>query len=298
VRWHDANLCGIAAAATVGNSNHEGGRAVDLMNWEDRISSMSATGWLHDVAGDDVHFDHTSSPDNRGEDIYAFQVLWNLNHPGDKISVDGDYGPSTETRLRASPATGFALGPTCATPVTSGADLASVIGPDRVPGQMQAHYSIVVKNTSHIDWPASTEVQIASGAASSLYDASWISPTVITTTGTAVGAGGLATIDFDIMTPPATTPTPVSEKLAFSYAGTTFGTIDFAITVLAGMDNSSSSSSDGDGDDGGDPVPDDNNPGHPPSADGGCNAASRGATGWLAFVLPVLLVRRRRCSRA
>ena len=51
-RWYQQGRCGITAAATVGHSNHEGGRAVDLNNYSSRISAMSARGWAHAVAGD------------------------------------------------------------------------------------------------------------------------------------------------------------------------------------------------------------------------------------------------------
>src|SRR5258706_5999133 len=102
-RWYQQGLCGITAAATVGHSNHEGGRAVDLSNYSSRIAAMSGRGWAHDVAGDPVHFDHTSSPDNRGQDVKAFQVLWNLNHPNDIIGEDGSYGSQTHaTRKQAA----------------------------------------------------------------------------------------------------------------------------------------------------------------------------------------------------
>ena len=114
-RWYEQGLCGITAAATPGTSNHEGGRAVDLDNYADRIDAMAAFGWAHDVPGDDVHFDHTASADDRGQDIAAFQTLWNVNHPTDVIDEDGAYGPETEARLVQAPATGFATGPSCDT---------------------------------------------------------------------------------------------------------------------------------------------------------------------------------------
>src|SRR5512135_1368283 len=84
-QWYQQGRCGIAIAATPGTSNHEGGRAVDLANYSSVITLMANHGWAHDVPGDDVHFDHTASPDVRGEDVKAFQVLWNANHPNDQI---------------------------------------------------------------------------------------------------------------------------------------------------------------------------------------------------------------------
>ena len=109
-RWWQQGRCGIAAAATPGNSNHETGRAVDLSNWASVIGAMSAHGWAHDVPGDNVHFDHNASADLRGLDVHAFQRLWNRNHPQDVISEDGSYGPMTEARILRSPSGGFATG--------------------------------------------------------------------------------------------------------------------------------------------------------------------------------------------
>ncbi|HVZ23914.1 MAG TPA: M15 family metallopeptidase, partial [Vicinamibacterales bacterium] len=162
--WYLQGRCGITAAATVGNSNHEGGRAVDLSNYSTRISAMAAHGWAHDVSGDPVHFDHTASADDRSQDTHAFQVLWNLNHPGDQITVDGIYGPQTEARLVESPAAGFAQGATCLNGSGSGgsassgsaADLVSVDGPEAAPPDTLEHYTLVVKNAGTTDWPAGT----------------------------------------------------------------------------------------------------------------------------------------------
>ena len=109
-RWYQAGRCGIAIAATPGNSNHESGRAVDLANWSSEEGSMSAHGWAHDVPGDVVHFDHLASPDVRGMDVHAFQRLWNRNHPNERLAEDGAYGPHTAARLAEAPANGFAVG--------------------------------------------------------------------------------------------------------------------------------------------------------------------------------------------
>lgn len=108
--WYQQGRCGIAIAATPGNSNHETGKAADLSNWASVIGAMSNHGWAHDVAGDDVHFDHNASADLRGLDVHAFQRLWNRNHPSDRISEDGVYGPMTAARIARSPSGGFAIG--------------------------------------------------------------------------------------------------------------------------------------------------------------------------------------------
>src|SRR6202012_1765244 len=197
--WYEQGNCGITAAATVGNPTHEGGRAVDLGNYDERISAMANHGWAHDVPGDPVHFDHTASVDDRSQDTRAFQELWNANNPGDPISVDGDYGPQTEARLKAAPATGFPIGASCVAAgsgsgsgsggASADATVVSVLGPDQAPPATVVHYTIVVKNGSQLACPAGTDVQLASGASSPLYDASWLSQTEVTTLAADVAPG-------------------------------------------------------------------------------------------------------------
>jgi hypothetical protein len=272
-RWYQEGRCGITAAATVGNSNHEGGRAVDLQNYSTRITAMANRGWAHDVPGDDVHFDHTASVDHRGEDVHAFQVLWNKNHPNDMIAEDGDYGPQTEARLKMSPATGFAVGPSCGAGALD-LDVVSVDGPDRAPPVTQVHYAITVKNTGGATWPATTKLQVASGMASVLHDASWTSDTVVTTLGGSVAPGAKATIDFDVTTPAADAETPVMESFVLDDGGSKFGQIDLALTVVPGQSAPSSS-------DGGDTQD-----------SGGCNTG--GGHAGLLVGLAALVVRRRR----
>jgi hypothetical protein len=102
-----------ALAALPGNSNHETGRAVDLANWSEAISVMTAAGCTHTYpTSDPVHFDCPGS-DMRSDSIKAFQHLWNLNHPGDMIAEDGSYGPMTESRLAQSPSGGFPTSENC-----------------------------------------------------------------------------------------------------------------------------------------------------------------------------------------
>ncbi len=126
-RWFEAGRCDIAAAATPGTSNHESGRAVDVANYSVWITALANHGWAHDVPGDDVHFDHLASPDLTGQDVLAFQQLWNLNNPADVIAEDGEYGPQTGARIAQSPADGFAISSGCGS--GSGSD-GSGSGPD------------------------------------------------------------------------------------------------------------------------------------------------------------------------
>ena len=109
---------GCALAAKPGNSNHETGKAVDLENWSAATSAMEASGCTHTYPSTDpVHFDCPGG-DHRADSITAFQRLWNLNNPGDKIAEDGSYGPATESRLAKSPAGGFPIGD-CTPPVVT-----------------------------------------------------------------------------------------------------------------------------------------------------------------------------------
>jgi uncharacterized protein (TIGR03382 family) len=278
--WYQQGRCGIPIAATPGTSNHESGRAVDLANYSGEIGNMANHGWAHDVAGDAVHFDHNASPDIRGEDIKAFQVLWNRNNPGDQIAEDGAYGPATESRIRQAPATGFAIGPTCAPAGSLVADVVSVDGPDQAAPASKVHYKLTLKNAGAVDWPATTKLQLESGASSQLYDTSWTSKTVITTLGAVIAAGKTGMVELDVTTPATDTQMAVDQKLELNDAGTTFGSIDLAVTVIPGLTNPSSG-------DGGDTADG--------SVNGGCSAGGGGAGAGVLLAL-IALVRRRRAA--
>ena len=284
-RWWQEGRCGITAAAPVGTSNHEGGRAVDLSNWSTRISAMAAHGWRHDVPGDAVHFDHTASADHRGQDVHAFQVLWNRNHPGDKISTDGIYGPQTQARLEKSPSTGFANGPSC-TQHAHVAEIVAADGPDVVPPQTQAHFTITIQNTSDSDWSAATQVELAAGEATSpLYDPSWLSDSVITTVEGPVAAGDLGTVDFDVTTPAVTEETPITETLQLDDGGVMLATVELSLTVEPNMTTPTS----GDSGDTNDTGSDDTS-----QIEGGCAAGGGGPAALVPVVLALVEVARRR----
>jgi len=274
--WWLQGRCGIAKAATPGTSNHEGGRAVDVVNWSTRIGDMANHGWSHDVSGDPPHFDHLSTPDRRGEDVHAFQVLWNRNHPNDKIATDGQYGPQTEDRLRRSPATGFAQRASRIARETE--PVVAVDGADIAPPATQQHFVITLANTGDTDWPATATIELVGASSSQLYDPSWISPTMLATLGTAIPVGGQGTVDLDVTTPNMTDTTPIDEMLQIRDGANIVATFDFALTVQPGMTAATS----GDGNDE-EAQPD----------DGGCNAAGGGA-GLAPLVLALGLVARRR----
>jgi MYXO-CTERM domain-containing protein len=302
-QWWEDGECGIAAAATVGNSNHEGGRAVDLDNWDDEIDNMANNGWDHDVPGDVVHFDHNASADDRGRDVLAFQELWNANNPSDTIGTDGDYGPETEARLVESPAIGFAKGPSCLTSGSSSgsgsksgsgagsgsgawhshpaAQTVSVDGPDTVVSGQVAHYAFTVQNQSETDWDDTTAIDVQSDQASQLYDAqSWTSPTQVGTLPEPVAAGAMVTIEFDIQAPAVTRNTAIAEPLVLVDNGAVVGTLDFGVNITTQAGGSTSTDSE--------PLP-------PPAVTAGCAAGGAGGAGGLAAVgLALALVRRRR----
>jgi hypothetical protein len=282
LQWFNLGRCGITAAAAVGRSNHESGRAVDLANWSSRVSAMASRGWAHDVAGDPVHFDHLSSADIRGKDTLAFQRLWNRNHAADRITEDGLYGPQTEARLKKSPATGFAIGASC-TPAAHVASVVAVDGPDRIAPGQKAHYRITLANTGAAEWPAGATLAVAGGGASELYDAaSWISRSEIGPIGAAIAPGAQGTVELDVVAPAVTEPTPIATQLAVLDGTTVVGSAELAVTVTPDGDEGTSGDADDQNDDGGSVT------------GGGCSAG--GGAGWLAFA-PVLLVLRRRRAR-
>ncbi|MDP3277948.1 MAG: FG-GAP-like repeat-containing protein [Deltaproteobacteria bacterium] len=104
-----------------GQGRHETGVALDV-NGGDALASRSGGECCRAVSGDPVHFEcrpgcaaGTSPSDGtdlmvRVWGVQAFQLLWNANHPTDRIATDGVFGTATETRLRASPAGGFLQG--------------------------------------------------------------------------------------------------------------------------------------------------------------------------------------------
>ncbi len=102
------------AVAKPGRSNHETGIAIDVSDpdnstWRTALQNVGFK-WLG--SGDRFHFDYKGegSVDLRGDDVKAFQRLWNRNHPEDPIAEDGVWGPDTESRMKQSPAAGFPIG--------------------------------------------------------------------------------------------------------------------------------------------------------------------------------------------
>jgi MYXO-CTERM domain-containing protein len=292
-RWYQAGRCGITAAATPGRSNHQSGRALDIANYSSRITAMRNQGWSHSVPGDPVHFDYLASPDIRGRDVLAFQRLWNRNNPNDRISEDGAYGPQTEARLRSSPATGFALGPTCGSqaapepqqpgqPRMLGAEVVSVDGPDKVAPGTHGVFSIVVQNTGNVPIPMGTRVSVLGGGTSPLHDpASWTSPTEVGPLAAAIPVGEMGNVDIEFEAPMVTEETPVFTQFVLSDGTDQYGVLDVAVRITPNGDEGESGESDD--------LHDES-----PEVEGGCSAGGA-STGW-ALMLPALamFLRRRR----
>ena len=114
-RWYKNGRCGIGLAARVGQSNHEGGVAVDLAAHADvrRAMARHSFAWLG--GSDPVHFDFRGDAEPlQGLSVKAFKRLWNRNHPDKKLAESEGYDASTEAALKESPADGFEKGPSCA----------------------------------------------------------------------------------------------------------------------------------------------------------------------------------------
>ncbi|MRG94743.1 S-layer homology domain-containing protein [Polyangium spumosum] len=113
--WYQTGRCGISLAAKPGNSNHESGLAIDVQEYSSWRSIFEGNGFRWLGASDPWHYDWVGAgaKDHRGLDVLAFQRLWNRNNPNDKIAEDGSWGPATESRMRKSPAGGFAVGAVC-----------------------------------------------------------------------------------------------------------------------------------------------------------------------------------------
>jgi len=108
------------AVADPGTSNHETGIAIDVSDPDNSTwkATLEANGFKWLGSFDHFHFDYVGagSVNLRGQDVLAFQRLWNRNNPTDKIGEDGAWGPQTEARMKKAPAGGFAVGADCGTP--------------------------------------------------------------------------------------------------------------------------------------------------------------------------------------
>lgn len=127
--WYKQGRCGIGLAATPGNSNHESGLAVDVDDNAAWRTAFESNGFKWLGSSDPVHYDYKGpgTVDMDGLSVYAFQRLWNRNHPEDKIAEDKSYGTDTAARLAKSPVGGFPIGANCSGPADAGADTSFIV---------------------------------------------------------------------------------------------------------------------------------------------------------------------------
>lgn len=114
-QWYVRGLCNANLAARPGQSNHNGGLAVDINDGPTWRSKLRPQSYIDNVSGEPWHF-YYSGPggkDVRSTSVLAFQQLYNYNFPENPLVEDGAYGPMTEAALRASPANGFTAKPRC-----------------------------------------------------------------------------------------------------------------------------------------------------------------------------------------
>jgi hypothetical protein len=107
-RWYlNGHQCGISLAAAPGQSNHEGGRAIDTPYYNYWLSTLQSHGFSHTYPSTDpVHFDYLAAPNICSQNLLAFQRVWNA-HNANKLSEDGIYGPNTANALYNTPCGGW-----------------------------------------------------------------------------------------------------------------------------------------------------------------------------------------------
>lgn len=101
--------CGISAAARPGLSNHNSGLALDIEDAAGWRPYLERYGWDWIGSFDPMHFDFVGAgaKDIRSISIKAFQQLWNLNNPSDRVLEDGQWGLQTYHALSQTPCLGF-----------------------------------------------------------------------------------------------------------------------------------------------------------------------------------------------
>jgi hypothetical protein len=101
----------VTLAATPGNSPHEKGLAIDIQEHAKWRTVLERHKWKWRGNADRPHFTYVGDgiiTNVLRESIRAFQRLWNLHNPGDRITEDGLFGElETGPRLLKSPVNGF-----------------------------------------------------------------------------------------------------------------------------------------------------------------------------------------------
>lgn len=110
-RWGRRRVCRISLVNRPGTSTHENGIAIDLADADRWVTVLERHGWRHRGRPDPPHFTFVGrgiDPRVLTESVRAFQRLWNLHNPTDRIGEDGVFGErETGPRLSRSPVAGF-----------------------------------------------------------------------------------------------------------------------------------------------------------------------------------------------
>lgn len=116
-RWYVENCDPTFNAAVPGTSNHQGGRAVDVVAYNFWWNALLEVGFEHPIPTDEPHFELTGdaqfvaeSTELQSMSVLAFERLWNRNHPETPIAEDGIYDEATKNALGQAPVEGFAVG--------------------------------------------------------------------------------------------------------------------------------------------------------------------------------------------
>jgi hypothetical protein len=121
--WWTGGVCNFQAVARPGASNHQAGLAIDIEDYGGWRPHLERYGWKWFGLRDKPHFTYVGNGlvlsvqlngktiDIRNTATLAFQRLWNRNNSSEKIAEDGDFGSTTQSKLKASPANGFKIAP-------------------------------------------------------------------------------------------------------------------------------------------------------------------------------------------
>ncbi|MDB4971454.1 MAG: hypothetical protein JWN44_7143 [Myxococcales bacterium] len=313
-RWYQSGQCGIGLAAVPGNSNHETGIAVDVGNYGAVLGVMQSHGWSHSYpSSDPVHYDYTAGGtiDLRSESVLAFQKLWNLNNPGDKISEDGSYGAQTGARIAKAPATGFAKGTTCTpkqTPAPAPSDkLAAKLVAQSMPqtlgaGEAAASW-VEFQNTGTATWTPGITHLGTSGPHdrdSALAAPDWLGLNRPASVDAETKPGEVGRFSFFVRGPAVSAATALSESFELVQEGVAWFGTDSTFSIDVEIHPSATTMGGGET---GDPTADPTPASMAGGAHGGCSVAGvtgRGeaapAAGLLLVIAALALFRRRRAS--
>ncbi len=116
-RWYVENCDANFNAAVPGTSNHQGGRAIDVVAYNFWWNTLLEVGFEHPIPSDEPHFELTGdaqfvaeSTELQSLSVLAFERLWNRNHPEAPIAEDGLYDEATKAALGEAPVEGFTVG--------------------------------------------------------------------------------------------------------------------------------------------------------------------------------------------